>query len=109
MRTDERVRSMCLHHLRVGVLPASTHDFDLMMNTQYPGLDFKFKPAILTPGAHMGSLVTRMRQFLLVKQPENLCNTLVGLKLVSEPDPRKIGKRVWGGSVLNGMYGICNY
>jgi len=33
--------------------------------------------------------------------------------LVSEPDPRKIGRRVWeigwGRSVPSGMYGICNY
>ena len=43
MRTDERVRSMCLHHLHVGVLPVSTHDIDLVMNTQYSGLDFKYK------------------------------------------------------------------
>jgi len=32
---------------------------------------------------------------------------------VSEPDPWKIRRRVWeigwGGSVPNGMYGICNY
>jgi len=39
---DERVRSMCLHHLHVGVLPVSTHDIDLMMNTQYSGLDFAY-------------------------------------------------------------------
>ena len=33
--------------------------------------------------------------------------------VVLEPDPQEIGRRVWeigwGGSVLNGMYGICNY
>jgi len=33
--------------------------------------------------------------------------------LVSEPDPQKIGRRVWeigwGRSVPSGMYGICNY
>jgi len=43
MRTDKRVRGMCLHHLHVGVLPVSTHDIDLMMNTHYSGLDFKYK------------------------------------------------------------------
>jgi len=34
---------MYLHHLHVGVLPVSTHNIDLMMNTQYSGLDFKYK------------------------------------------------------------------
>jgi len=33
--------------------------------------------------------------------------------VVSEPDPRKIGRRVWeigwGRSVPSGLYGICNY
>ena len=39
--------------------------------------------------------------------------TIYCITLVSEADPWKIGKRVWdvgwGGSVPNGMYGICNY
>ena len=38
---------------------------------------------------------------------------LGGGGVVLEPDPQEIGRRVWeigwGGSVLNGMYGICNY
>jgi len=49
MRTDERVHSMCLHHLHVGVLPIDTHDIDLMMNTQYSGLDFKYKACFNRP------------------------------------------------------------
>ena len=49
MRTDKRVRGMCLHHLHVGVLPVSTHDIDLMMNTQYSGLDFKYKACFNRP------------------------------------------------------------
>ena len=36
-----------------------------------------------------------------------------GNRVVSEPDPRKIGRWVWetgwGRSVPSGMYGICNY
>jgi len=35
------------------------------------------------------------------------------LPLISEPDPWKIGKRVWeigwGEIVPRGIYGICNY
>ena len=35
------------------------------------------------------------------------------ISVVSEPDPRKIGRRVWeigwGRSVPSRMYGICNY
>jgi len=38
---------------------------------------------------------------------------IIGKVVVSEPDPRKIGRRVWeigwGQSVPSGMYGICNY
>jgi len=68
MCTDERVRSLCLHHLHVGFLPVSTHDINLTMNTQYSRLDLSTK---LVSVGH-----TRMRQLLeriLVKQPENLC------------------------------------
>ena len=46
MCTDERMHSMYLHHLHVGVLPVGTHDIDLMMNTQYSGLDFKYKKLV---------------------------------------------------------------
>ena len=52
LRTDERVRSMCLHHLHVGILPVSTHNIDLMMNTQYSGLDFKYKACFNRPYLH---------------------------------------------------------
>jgi len=52
MRTDERVRSMCLHHLCVGDLPVSTHIIDLMMNAQYSGLDFKYKACFNRPYLH---------------------------------------------------------
>ena len=63
MRTDERVRSVCL----VGVLPISTHDIDLMMNAQYSGLDFKHKACFNRPYLHACT------NFLNVKQTENLC------------------------------------
>jgi len=52
MRTDERVRSMCLHHLYVGILPVSMHDIDLMMSTQYSGSDFKYKACFNRPYLH---------------------------------------------------------
>ena len=52
MRTDERVLSMCLHRLHVGILPVSTHDIDLMMNTQYSGSDFKYKACFNRPYLH---------------------------------------------------------
>ena len=46
-----------------------------------------------------------MNEFYMIKP--------VTIRIVSEPDPRKIGKRVWeigwGGSVPSRMYGICNY
>jgi len=31
MHIDKRVRSLCLHHSHVGVLPVSMHDIDLMV------------------------------------------------------------------------------
>jgi len=38
---------------------------------------------------------------------------MVRVRVVSEPDPQKIERRVWeigwGRSVPIGMYGICNY
>jgi len=52
MRTDERVRGMCLHHLHVVVLPVSTHDIDLMMNTQYSDSDVEYKACFNRPYLH---------------------------------------------------------
>ena len=66
MRIDTRVRSMCLHHLHVGVLPVSMHDIYLMMNTQYSGSDLKYKACFNGPYLHACTN-------FLVKQPENLC------------------------------------
>ena len=38
MRTDDGVRSVCLHHLHIDILPVNTHAIDLI-----PSLDFKYK------------------------------------------------------------------
>jgi len=69
MCTDERVCSLCLHHLHVGFLPISTHYINLMMKTQYT-LAWTSSTKLVSVGH------TRMRQLLeriLVNQPENLC------------------------------------
>jgi len=54
MHTDAGVcsTSMCLHHLHLGVLPIGTHDINLMMSTQYSGLDFKYKACFNRPYLH---------------------------------------------------------
>jgi len=55
---------MHLHCLHIGVLPVSMHAIDLMMNTQYSGLDFNYKTCFHRPYLHACAN--------LVKQPENL-------------------------------------
>jgi len=62
-----------VHYVHAGVLPVSTHDIDLILNTQYSGSDFKYKACFNRP------YLQRMRQFLeliLVKQPENFCTAV---------------------------------